>query len=362
MKKELTVIKEEGKFAAWPAGYITKSWGNEIMTAALVCEYANVERGHHFLQERPWDVYTARSLDNGNTWTTTQTDLVDPAPAKVFRCPELLKDFDGKVDFTDPNFVLFYNMSGARSHDFSWWHYSTDRGRTWNGPYKLPKMEGFDYPLNMRTSYLVLNSDELLVFGSCQKSTGREGRTFCAKVKDGGKAMEFLSWIGPEFPDNGFMIMSQTERRTDGTLVCLIRTQETVSVDLNPRGEIYYISQYESTDNGLSWHYKGNPVANHGGNPPALSVMKDGTWVVVYGYRRRPFGIRCKYSEDEGRTWSEEIILRDDAFTADVGYPRSTALDDGSLFACYYIGTKEGEEQHIEATILDKDFLINATK
>ena len=151
--------------------------------------------------------------------------------------------------------------------------------------------------------------------------------------------------------------MPQATRRKDGTVVCLVRAQETISQEINPRGEIYYISQHESKDDGKTWEYIGNPVYGHGGNPPALSVLTDGTWVLTYGYRVRPFGIRCKYSEDEGRTWSEEIILRDDAYTRDLGYPRSTALADGSLFVCYYIGTSLGEEQHIEGTILDKEFL-----
>lgn len=357
MKKDFIVYKESGKFAAWPAGYICQSWGEEILASYLVCDYANAERGHHFIRENPWYVYTSRSMDNGKTWEATKTNIVDPAPSQYERCPERIRDFDGKVDFTHPDLALFFNMSGAKSHDYSWWNYSTDRGRTWEGPFHFPKIEGFDLPLNMRTAYIVLNKDELILFASCQKSTGREGNTFCAKLKDGGRSMEFLSWIGPEFANNGYNIMPQAKRRNDGTVVCLIRSQETVSKDFDPRGEIYYISQYESSDEGKTWTYCGNPVENHGGNPPALAIMKDGTWVVVYGCRRRPFGIRCKYSEDEGRTWSEEIILRDDGFTADVGYPRITALDDGSVFVCYYIGTYAGEEQHIEGTIFDKEFL-----
>lgn len=357
MKKDFIVYKESNKFAAWPAGYICESWGEEILASYLVCDYLNTERGHHFIRENPWYVYTSRSTDNGNTWSHEKTNLDDPAPSQQLRCPEIIKDFEGKLDFTHPDMVLFFNMSGAKDFDYSWWNYSTDRGKTWSEPYHFPKMEGFDLALNMRTAYIVLNSDEILVFGSCQKSTGREGNTFCAKMKDGGRSMEFLSWIGPEYANNGFNIMPQALRREDGTIVCFVRSQETVSAALFPRGEIYYISQYESSDEGKTWTYVGNPVMHHGGNPPAPAIMKDGTWVLVYGYRRQPRGIRCKYSEDQGKTWSKEIILRDDAFTGDTGYPKITALEDGSIFVCYYIGTYQGEEQHIEATIFDKEFL-----
>jgi hypothetical protein len=355
MINDFTVYKEEGKFAAWPAGYECKSWGNEILAGYFVGDYDDSGRRHHLHPENPFYAYFSRSYDNGKTWSHEKTDILAPSPAPAVKKPELLFNFEGRLDFTDPDLVLLFNMSGAKALDFSWWNFSTDRGKTWSKPYKLPEIEGFTFALNMRTAYYVLNKDEILLLCTCQKTTGREGNTFCAKMSEGGKKLEFLSWIGPEFPLYGYGIMPQIERRKDGTFVSLVRIQETLSKDLG--SIIYYIGQYESKDEGQTWIFEGSPVRHHGGNPPALSVMKDGTWVLTYGYRRNPFGVRCKYSEDEGKTWSKEIILRDDAHTIDVGYPRSTALEDGSIFVCYYIGTYEGEEQHIEATIFDKEFL-----
>ena len=68
MKKDFIVYKESDKFAAWPAGYICESWGEEILASYLVCDYLNAERGHHFIRENPWYIYISRSTDNGRTW------------------------------------------------------------------------------------------------------------------------------------------------------------------------------------------------------------------------------------------------------------------------------------------------------
>ena len=62
---------------------------------------------------------------------------------------------------------------------------------------------------------------------------------------------------------------------------------------------------------------------NDWGAPGDLVRMRDGRIVCVYGYRLPPFGVRARFSEDDGRTWGRELILRDDGGSWDLGYPRS---------------------------------------
>lgn len=83
--------------------------------------------------------------------------------------------------------------------------------------------------------------------------------------------------------------------------------------------------------------------------------LKDGRIVVTYGYRAKPYGIRAKISLDEGKTWEQEIHLRDDGLSADLGYPRTVQRPDGKIVTVYYFTTKEIPEQHIAATIWDPD-------
>ena len=72
---------------------------------------------------------------------------------------------------------------------------------------------------------------------------------------------------------------------------------------------------------------------------------------MTYGYRRPPLGVRACLSSDCGKTWdlANEIVLRLDGGTppeqnrkvadADLGYPTSVQLADGSIFTVYYHNT-----------------------
>ena len=39
---------------------------------------------------------------------------------------------------------------------------------------------------------------------------------------------------------------------------------------------------------------------------------------------------------DEGQSWSDEIVIRDDGGVADLGYPRSVVRADGKMVSVYY--------------------------
>jgi hypothetical protein len=74
----------------------------------------------------------------------------------------------------------------------------------------------------------------------------------------------------------------------------------------------------------------------------------------VYGNRARR-QIVARLSTDEGRTWGQAIVLRDDFQSVDdepdFGYPRVTQRADGHLLALYYWATSSHPQQHIAATI-----------
>lgn len=352
MRQDVTVFRQEGLFAAWPANFLCQSWGDEILVAFQVCAFQYHEKGHSFDRDQDWSIYLARSLDGGLTWTSEKTPFYDPAPSQHKRCPELLRPFTGRIDFTDPDLCLLYNMSGTHGDDFSWWQYSTDRGHTWDGPFTVPDVPGITAGLNMRTQYIVENKDEVLLFMTCQRSNNTEGRVFCARMKEGGRSIDFLGFVGEELPEEGFSIMPQARRRADGTLVCFNRI-----FDSRNQTHYYAIEEYVSRDGGVTWTMECKPVENHGGNPGALAVMQDGTWVLLYGWRVEPYGIRLKYSEDEGRSWSDEIHLRDDGGSKDLGYPRVTVRGDGAVVVCYYFNSAPDAVRTIEATIFDRDFL-----
>ena len=53
----------------------------------------------------------------------------------------------------------------------------------------------------------------------------------------------------------------------------------------------------------------------------------------------------------EGRTWSEERILRADGGNWDLGYPRTVQRADGKVVTIYYFNDRWDHERYIAATI-----------
>jgi hypothetical protein len=81
--------------------------------------------------------------------------------------------------------------------------------------------------------------------------------------------------------------------------------------------------------------------------------LKDGRVALTYGYRSSPYSIRARLSADGGRTWEEEIMLRDDGAAWDVGYPQTVQRPDGKVITVYYWPRARDRERIIAATIWD---------
>jgi hypothetical protein len=96
---------------------------------------------------------------------------------------------------------------------------------------------------------------------------------------------------------------------------------------------------------------------------PFPVLLADGRIVIVYIVRcQPPMRICCIVSEDEGKTWSEEILLRDDSppvSDQDGGYPVAAELRDGRIFTAYYWQVEErdlpwpGGRKHIAGTFFE---------
>ena len=121
-------------------------------------------------------------------------------------------------------------------------------------------------------------------------------------------------------------------------------------------GQLHWIEAWLTEDNGKTWQYLNKPAESTGasqGNPSSLIKLKDGRLAITYGFRSTPYGMRARLSNDEGRTWGEEIILRDDAGGWDLGYPRSVQRTDGKIVTVYYHNDHKDSERYIAATIWD---------
>ena len=116
-----------------------------------------------------------------------------------------------------------------------------------------------------------------------------------------------------------------------------------------------WIDLHVSDDDGASWAYFNRPVADtgQGGNPPTLTRLEDGRLCMTYGYRDAPFKMCARLSEDEGASWSDEVVLRSGAGNHDIGYPRTVQRLDGKVVTVYYYTDRADGERYLAATLWD---------
>jgi hypothetical protein len=340
----IDIFHKENRYGGWPANYGIWSYEDEIVVG-FETGYLKVEGkwGHPINENKPVKKTQARSKDGGKTWS-----LEYPEAMNDFRNGEReLEELDEKIIFTHPDFAMTFGRASDGGEADSWFYYSYDRGESWKGPYKFPKlgMKG----VYARTDYIINGQFDCMVFLTGAKSNSMEGRPYCARTTNGGLSWEFVSFIGPE-PENGFSIMPSTIRLPNGNLYTVIRR-------LWGRNETatYWLDSYLSKDNGETWQYVGRPAEHMGGNPPSLVLMDDGRLCLTYGYRSNPYGIRAKVSNDNGQTWGEEIVLRKDGGNWDIGYPCSVQRPDGKIVTVYYFNEDKDAERYISATIWETD-------
>ena len=63
----------------------------------------------------------------------------------------------------------------------------------------------------------------------------------------------------------------------------------------------FWIDLWRSDDLGQSFAKIATPVPiSRSGNPPTLTLLADGRLALVYGWRLPPYGVRARFSSDDG--------------------------------------------------------------
>ncbi len=78
-------------------------------------------------------------------------------------------------------------------------------------------------------------------------------------------------------------------------------------------------------------------------SPPHLLRLKNGNILLTYCRRETPLGVFCRVSEDEGKTWSDELVvylseeeMNDKPNSWDMGYPATVELENGKMLTVFY--------------------------
>ena len=294
-----------------------------------------------------------RSKDGGVTWDLSSRKVVVPWTATTgnWDCG-LLEMSDGTllVNFT----LCAYFKRGIKPEQPSWSsHPMTKEWGDWTWAYRLRKWIGtyvvksYDrgetwsdmVPVNVaplthagtRLGCWELPSGVLLmgVYGRIRgyEEEGEHESTRSALIRsdDGGENWEYYSTLAYDAAS----IIDYEEpallRLKDGRLVCFLRTH------VNPSGDAKNMVMIISEDDGFSWTLP--KWTNIWGYPAELISLQDGRYLMVYGYRRPPYGVRGIISED-GVTWDvkNEFIIREGGVPGkhDQSQPPSTMMHPSS--------------------------------
>ena len=358
--RNVIVAGAPGKFCGWPANNGLWRWdgGREILVGFSFGDFVQ-QQGHNLKgrSDATSGVVSrlARSLDGGRSWTVEDPD-------NFVGDGGVVTDSPGGFDFQSPGFalrVVGVGYHGSKDPAGSFF-VSSDRGRTWRGPYRFgalmkdTNLQGMQ--LTARTRYLATGPNYCLLFMSARPSGSIPGqiatdKSFVAETTDGGKSFHFSAWIVP-LNDPYRAAMPAIGHLKDGTLVAALRRRDVVNEKFP-----CWVDCYTSRDDGRSWSFS-SQVGQTGlenGNPPALTVLRDGRVVCAYGDRSRD-KLFARVSADGGNSWGTEIVLREDFQPDkfgdhDFGYPQLTTNERGEVVALYYWATKDRFEQHIAATI-----------
>ncbi len=353
MIEHVVVSVKEGRYHGWPANNGIWSWGDEILVGFTQGDYVQ-QKGHSIdgVQEN----HLAKSLDGGQTWRAYRPEGYFRDENQKYRGGDK-RPVATALNFLDPHLVVKMFSQGYHGTEDpeGGFFVSRDRGNTWEGPHTLGGLyerEGLKGRiLSARTAYLPQDRNTCLFFISAKPPVETEAgnRVGCVQTSDGGRSFEFLSWVTPE-DGRSVAIMPQAVPISPDTFVLAYR-----KIYKNHDGDDA-IEIYRSEDRCRSWQFASTvTITRPHSNPPALVRLTDGRLCCAYG-DRNDLKIKAKWSEDEGRTWGPEIVVRDDYHRCldrdhDLGYVSMVQRTDGRLVAVYYWATEDHPEQHIAATI-----------
>lgn len=370
------VYRRDDEFCSWP--FTSGFWqnGDGTLIANFATRNVTYESGdairHDVLGQNSSNprTVTMRSDDRGRTWEGPQYNMMagPGGEGRGMKREDMPTAFDKPVDYLDSNVLVSNGSMGgfATKGTQGTVRLSRDGGRTW-GPTILIPLEGHDAMTGVQST-LVRPDGRLLVFMFSVDKDNTHRHPLVYGSTNGGREFHFMSHVTPyedpfgdadgdyDDPSVAFVghrwFYPRGYLLPNGRILCITRCQR------DPTG-VMWSEVFHSDDGGETWDFLSR--VNDYGAPGNLVIMPDGRIVAVYGYRLMPSGIRATVSEDGGRTWGPEIIVRNDGGSWDLGYPNSWLVDENTVGTLYYFNSKDdpiqanGGVRHIQRSLFTID-------
>lgn len=339
--KDILIYRNPRFYSAFPS--IVRRPGGELLVAFRRAPDRRLQGGHVSHTDPNSYLVLVRSHDDGGSWTK-EPELIWAHPEGGSQDPCMVQLRDGSILCTS---YAWYQMPSQRPYGFLGGYLvrSADGGNSWRGPILPPPVPGVDSVDPFGKPLPSYNRGAMV--------EGRDGRLYWAvahKGKYGGNAVSLMisadkgdhwsySCRIAEDPKIGFNETSMYET-PKGDLVAFVRTEKFDDQTVIAR----------STDGGRSFSWEGAGFQGHPHH--LLRLPGDRVWL-VYGYRHEPYGIRARVlnAECSDARSAQEIVLRDDGGSEDLGYPWATLLPGGRILSVYYFNLDPDGPRVIAGTI-----------
>lgn len=225
---------------------------------------------------------------------------------------------------------------------------SADGGRTWSNHILPPAVPGSvttDAFGNPTPSYnrgqMMQKKDGTLLWAVCahNRQTPRLSSVHLLRSTDKGLTWSYVCPVAED--DKVTFNETSLIETAGGDIVAFLRTD----------GFDGKLAVSRSTNGGKSFQQWQDGVLF--GHPFQALRLPDDRVLLVYGYRRPPFGVRARVLSADCSDYAtaEEFIVRDDGGNVDVGYPWAAMMKDGRILVSYYINIGDGP-RHIAGSIL----------
>ena len=348
-EKDLILYSHENFYCAFPS--VVRRPDGELLVAFRRAPNRKLygEKGHTHTDANSY-LMMIRSRDNGKSWSK-EPELIFAHPFGGSQDPCMVQLRDHSIVCTSyawapvDSKVSADHSRSLRAKGFvflgGYLVKSWDGGHSWQGPIVPPSvptergLNVFGQPTPaLNRGAMVQGRDGRLYWAVQSFAQGGEGHSSVQLLisSDGGE-----TW---EYPRVSFNETSLYET-PGGDLVAFMRTA-------NFDG---HTAITRSSDGGKSFELWQD--AGFRGHPHHAVCLPDNRVFLIHGYRHPPYGIRARVLNPECRDFAsaEEIVLRDDGGSYDLGYPWATLMSDGRLLAVYYFNRERGLRQ-IEGTIL----------
>jgi hypothetical protein len=224
---------------------------------------------------------------------------------------------------------------------------SADRGRTWDDKATVIRDPSEEFDCEITGYSTIKMPDGSLIMTA---SLSPHGIAAIYGTDDHGLTWSYLAQAGHTAASYGAISYPGLIRLPNGRIQCYMLDINggTNSILMSESDDVYNWTEPRSIVRyGASpWHAR----LRHGQHFPLSSsfpgpklyrspwpvLLSDGRIVVIFTRRRAPAGIGGILSEDGGKTWSNEFVIRDDASGTDIGYAVAVEVEDGRVFAAYY--------------------------